>query len=139
MESIGELRTICQQQKSEGKDFPLHFGYGIHRFLSIYITRFLLLTVPRVSPNFISLAMIVVSIMGALLLSRQSLGLQAWGILIIYLGFLLDKVDGEIARYRQHFTAVGVYLDEIYHLIVPSLVLVAFVYGSSPALGDTSL
>ncbi len=114
METICELREICQSQKINKPKFLLAIGYTWHRRLSIYITYILLSIFPRITPNTISFSMIIVSIIGCTSLLPGIRNLSIAGMLIVYLGFLLDKCDGEVARYKKINTLRGVYLDELY-------------------------
>jgi phosphatidylglycerophosphate synthase len=126
MESIKELKIRCQEQKTTGKDFNLMLGYLAHRRISIYLTKFLLVVWPSIRPDFVSLMMIFVGLGGAVLLSFSEFSVAFFGVLLVYFSFLLDKVDGEIARYKQVFSLRGIYLDELYHILIPSFLLVSF-------------
>ncbi len=127
MESIKELKNICQRGKRE-KNFLLMKGYIFHRNISIYITKALLILFPKVKPNSVSLLMIFISLLGCVFLLYSSFIIQITGICLVYFGFILDKVDGEIARYKNIFSLQGVYLDELYHLVIPNFVLIAFLF-----------
>jgi len=127
MESIAELKIKCQSEK-KNKNFLLASGYFFHRNISIYITRFLLIVFPRIKPNQVTFFLILISILGALLLASSNFSYQLIGILLVYFGFILDKVDGEVARYKELITLQGGYLDELYHFIVPSFLLFGFLY-----------
>lgn len=134
MESIKELREICQKQKMTDKNFPLAYGYLFHRRISIYITRFFLASFPSITPSAIGALMICLSLAGA---AGIAFGVSAMaevaGIALVYFGFLLDKVDGEIARYKKVFPLRGMYLDEIYHAVVPAALVFAFLRQSPSA------
>jgi len=126
MESIKELRKICQSNKLKNRYFLSRFGYLWHRKISIYITRFLLIFFPSITPNFVSVMMIVISLIGASFLFCGNYLNSLLGIFLVYIGFLLDKCDGEISRYKKNSSLRGVYLDELYHLIVPAILIISF-------------
>lgn len=128
MESIKELRKICQEQKTIGKNFALAKGYLFHRRFSIYLTKFFLIFFPFIKPNFISFLMILASLSGFVFLVVYEGGYWPLGIFLFYFGFLLDRVDGEVARYKKSFPLRGVYLDEIYHVATPVLLLFGTMY-----------
>lgn len=128
MESIAELREKCQGQKKD-KNFLSAKGYFFHRGISIYITKFLLTIFLKIRPNQVTFFFILVSIIGAVLLLNSNLYWQVLGIFLVYFGFLLDKVDGEIARYKQIFSLRGIYLDEIYHFLIPNILVFTFLYS----------
>ena len=131
METIEELKEICQPHRK--KDHPRDFGYLKHRELSIYITRAILKVAgQKVRPNHLSLFNIL---FGLILLSLIALtedkSLFLVLLFLFYFSFLLDKVDGEIARYRNIVTLRGTYLDEIYHLFVQNGLILAIAINHS--------
>jgi phosphatidylglycerophosphate synthase len=65
---------------------------------------------------------------GAALLSFLELRLNLLGFCLLYLAFLLDKVDGEIARYRRVESLRGMLLDRFHHRLVEPLVFLAVAY-----------
>ena len=112
--SIREYRDICQKGKLQKKDVP--FFYKVHRLWSIYITI-----------AFLKLGMCADTVtMLSFCTGAAALGLLcvpypwffAAGCLVYYFSFLLDKCDGEVARYTGVFSARGVYLDELYHFLI---------------------
>jgi len=125
MENITQLKEICQTQK-RGKKLPIWFGYTLHRDISIYITKFFLMTFPRVKPDQITVMMLIISMIGMYFIYQGDFWSRVVGVTLVYLGFLLDKVDGEIARYKKIFSYRGIYLDEIYHMLVPPAFLFFF-------------
>lgn len=132
MESIKELKEICQKQKTLDKKFASAFGYLFHRRISIYITKFFLTVFPEIKPNAVGAMMIAFSLAGVVAIAfGASYGAQIIGIVLVYFGFLLDKVDGEIARYKKMFPLRGMYLDEIYHAAVPSALMFGFLHKTS--------
>ena len=54
------------------------------------------------------------------------------------LSFLLDKVDGEIARYQKRITVKGLYLDEVYHLFVQNGLILAIGVNRFLVNGDNA-
>src|SRR5438552_2506688 len=112
------LRAICQSGKEQDPAW-----YFIHRRWSIYVTWALLHT--KVTPNQISLLMMACGILGAALLVPHSGAANAAGFVVLYLAFLLDKVDGEVARYRGVASPKGLLLDRLHHLGVEPLVFLA--------------
>jgi phosphatidylglycerophosphate synthase len=142
MSSIRELTDKTQADK-RAKSFPLMWGYSWHRNISIYLTWFLLKIFPRIKPQQVSCLMIVIGLVGALAIllgpNFTSKALVISGFLAIYLSFLLDKSDGEIARFKHIYPLRGVYLDELYHTLVPISMLIAVyfmnVLGSLRGMG----
>ena len=109
------------------------------RFFSIYITRFL---IPLgISANQVSLLMIITGILASCFFLSSSAVLFLLGALLLQLWYLLDNVDGEVARYR-HFQRTGsmvidkkdsllegMYYDMINHYIVNLLVPTTIGFG----------
>jgi len=121
MTSIKKLRDITQKGKVMGRERPWLYK-TLQRGPSIYITALLLKT--RLSPNTVSAISIFVGIAGSVVLVFPATYWLFAGIILCYLNILLDKVDGELARYKQNFSLRGVFLDEINHLVVPALFFV---------------
>jgi phosphatidylglycerophosphate synthase len=104
------LKKICHDEKSDQPGW-----YFIHRNVSIRITKHLIRY--DIKPNQVSVLMILVGSLGSLFLGSRLYVLNFAGIFILYLSFLLDKVDGEIARYKKAFSANGIVIDWLYHRI----------------------
>lgn len=126
MESTKELRVKLQTNV---------LGHPIlQRVLSIYITRFLLLT--NVTANQVSAAMIVAGVISGVVIA---FGYIWAGLALIYISLLLDAVDGEIARYRKTFSLRGIYLDLVYHLVVFVVFFLGLVFAVSGVWTDPNL
>jgi hypothetical protein len=110
--SIRRLRVICQAEKLRRPDDLTRK----HRALSIYATWFLIRT--PVTADQVTGLSIATGLVAAVLLALPGLGPGLGGCALLYVSFLLDQVDGEVARYRKKTSLRGVYLDEIRHLVV---------------------
>jgi hypothetical protein len=113
---IGELRKIAQGAKSHRAEWQ----YRIHRKLSVYLTWALLHT--PLTANQTSLLAFASGLIGAAMVLYGDSRWAWFGLVCFYGYFLLDKVDGEIARYRQQQSLRGVCLDYVGHLAIPPLV-----------------
>jgi phosphatidylglycerophosphate synthase len=133
--NFSEFKRESQSQKVNKQLPPSYFGYSWHRELSARLSYFLLRVFPGVTPNNISLLMILVGVLGCLLLLGESIEFTVVGILLVYLSFILDKVDGEIARYKNLQTLRGKYLDELYHALVTPLFIFCFFIQQAYLLG----
>ena len=107
---ISELREICQSCKF-ARD--RRWWRILWRKISIYITWILLHT--AITANQLSAVAILLVIVGTTLLTFTSPVIALCGGLAYLIYHLLDKVDGEVARYYEKFSIVGVYLDELGH------------------------
>ncbi|PLX26226.1 hypothetical protein C0580_00330 [Candidatus Parcubacteria bacterium] len=111
------------QAGKEAKISSSGFMYRWQRGLSIKISWLLIKIFPGIRANHVSVFNIILT------LSIFLLSFWAWDfgpfymvlIQLILLNFtsVLDKVDGEIARYKETFTQQGVYYDLTYHFFYP--------------------
>lgn len=118
MERPEELRTVCQAGKLSEPPW-----YVVHRRISIYLTWALLHT--PATPNHVTFLMMVLGAAGAVLLASPSFAVNLAGFALLYLSFLLDKVDGEMARYRAVESPRAILLDRFHHLVIEPAVLFA--------------
>ena len=112
-ENIKELRKICQGDKGKGRGI-LYFIFC--RSLSIYVTKLLLKT--KITPNQITIFSILAGMIGVILIFLNTVPTTIIGLILIYLWLFLDKVDGEIARYKKLQSIQGIYLDQIAHMLI---------------------
>lgn len=107
---ILELREICQSGKfARDKRWFRVFW----RKLSIYMTWVLLHT--GITANQVTVISILLALVATVLLAFPSHMIALCGALVYLIYHMADKIDGEIARYYQKFSIVGVYLDELGH------------------------
>ncbi|MEO6461921.1 MAG: CDP-alcohol phosphatidyltransferase family protein, partial [Candidatus Eisenbacteria bacterium] len=97
--------------------------YRIHRHLSIHLTRGALAL--GLVANHASLGMMACGLAGAALLVPASPALNVLGFAVLYPAFLLDKVDGELARLQGTQNLRGVFLDRMHHRLVEPCLFVA--------------
>jgi phosphatidylglycerophosphate synthase len=85
------------------------------RRVSPYLTR--ALTGTPVTPNVVTWAMIGAGLLAALALTLRGLGGAILAALLIQCQILFDCSDGELARWRDQKSPVGVYLDRVGHYL----------------------
>ena len=110
-ESIKELRKICQD-----KGFKEKLLYRIYRVFSIYLTKVLLVT--KISANQVTALAIIFSFLSMGMIAFGDYPLKVGGGALYLFAFLLDFVDGEIARFQKKCSQVGVWLDGVSHNLV---------------------
>lgn len=127
--SIAELRDIAQSSKSDQR-----FIYRVFRIISIRITWVLLHT--PVTANQVTVISLLVGVAGLvfLALSDPLTALVGCGLLIVY--HILDRVDGEVARFRKKHSLYGIYLDNLGHYVTGAGLLIALAYRLAPAVSD---
>src|SRR5438309_330896 len=99
--TIRELKPLAHA----GKDVDPGW-YRVHRRVSIYLTWALIRT--GIRPNTLSVIMLGLGIVGAALLAARPASWNLVGFALLYFTFLLDKVDGEIARLTHTQSARGI-------------------------------
>jgi phosphatidylglycerophosphate synthase len=118
--SIAELRAVAQPARIFERNSGEHWAGRLYvRRYSPYLTRLLLRT--RLSPNQVTGAMIVVGVLAAALLTLPGVLPAVGVVLLIQLQILLDCSDGELARWREQYSPVGIYLDRFGHYLTETL------------------
>lgn len=118
--SVNELRPIAQGAKTEA---DRRWIYRIFRAASIYVTWALLHT--RVTPNQVTILSLVAAAGGLVLVAFPGAVLAITGCLLLLGYHLLDRVDGELARYWRRYSLLGVYLDNAGHYLTGGGLLIA--------------
>jgi len=110
MESIKELRKICQE-----KGFEEHVTIKFFRVFSIYITRAFIAF--NIGANTTTLIGVIFAIIGGYFYLNGGFLLGSF----LFLAFMVfDVVDGEIARYRKSSSSFGEWIDTTAgHLVYP--------------------
>jgi phosphatidylglycerophosphate synthase len=108
MPTIKQIKEKVKKKYWSNAQRQLHIlGYPITKlFLSL-----------GVSPNTVTLMWIFVQIIGALIISTGNYIYMVIGVFIFNLSFVLDAVDGQIARYINQTSLVGYYYDKLAHFI----------------------
>ena len=114
--SIAELRAATQPASIFARNSGEHWAGRLYvRRLSPYLTRMLLRT--RITPDGVTGLMIVAGLAAAAMLTIPGLGGAIGAAVLIQLQILLDCSDGELARWLDRRSPVGVYLDRIGHWV----------------------
>ncbi|MFH0732455.1 MAG: CDP-alcohol phosphatidyltransferase family protein [Candidatus Omnitrophota bacterium] len=124
MESISQLRTICQKPREQ---YDVWYGKFVARRFSIYITRVFLAM--NLTPNTATSIFLLTGIVACVFFTEGSKIGAFTAALFLQLWYILDHVDGEIARYRNTSTVTGIYYDNICHYIIHPLVFIGIGYG----------
>ena len=96
------------------------YGYYFIRPFSLYLT-YLSLRL-GLTANQVTVMQGVVGLAGSVCLAGPSSTCLLLGIALLQFGFVLDNVDGEIARFRSQVSITGKYLDTIGHeLVIPTM------------------
>ena len=132
METISELRNICQKPKIESREA---IGFNYHGFMkrcelriSIYFTWIFLRL--GISANTVTILSFIFCIIGGFLLSSRSIWIVVLGIVFFYIYSLLDHSDGDIARYNKQSSILGTFLDWYVHLLRDAAMFTGLAIGS---------
>jgi phosphatidylglycerophosphate synthase len=122
--SVAELRAVTQPAALFARNSGEHWAGKLYmRRFSPYLTRPLLRT--RVTPNAVTWLMMVVGLAAAGVLTLPGLAAAAGALVLVQFQLLLDCVDGEMARWLDKRSPVGVYLDQIAHHLTETALLIA--------------
>jgi phosphatidylglycerophosphate synthase len=124
MPTVAELRAATQPASIFARNSGEHWAGRLYmRRLSPYLTRLLLRT--GISANGVTGLMIAAGLAAAAVLSLPGVLAAAGAVLLIQLQLLLDCSDGEVARWRDQQSPIGVYLDRIGHWLTEAALPIA--------------
>lgn len=132
MNRMNEWRRVAQAGKEHDPAW-----YRVHRRISIYLTWAMLKL--GLEANQVSGLMMVLGVAGALLVATPSPLRNALGFVLFYAAFLLDKVDGEMARLRRAPSARGILLDRFHHRIVEPTLFAAAAFHEVRLTGSADV
>lgn len=121
--SWSELRRVCQTPVRDTNDVA-GLLYGDHA--SLPITK--LMVDLRLSPDLASIGFFVCGLTGAVLQAADGvLAAVASALLVLY--YVLDCVDGEVARFQRVCDVKWGYFDFLFHMLVKPLVFCGVAVG----------
>jgi len=129
-EDIKELRRICQLPR---RAHDTWYGTHVCRKVSIYITRAALRV--GISADFVTLVFLLIGVVACIFFTLGTDTGFLIGIALLHLWYLVDHVDGEIARYRRQETVTGVYFDKIVHYLIHPSVFFSLGWGVYKDIG----
>lgn len=121
--SIAELRAVAQAGVIERRSAEHWAGRLYMRAISAHVTRQLVTT--RITPNTLTVGMIIVGLVAAVFVGLPSLWTAVVAAVLVQVYLLLDCVDGEVARWKRITSAAGVYLDRLGHHVVEGAIVLA--------------
>ena len=122
--SIAELRAATQPASIFARNSGEHWAGKLYmRRVSPYLTRLLIRT--PLTPNGVTWLMIAVGFAAAGVLTLPGLWPVVGVVVLIQLQLLLDCSDGELARWRNVSSPVGIYLDRMAHNLTEAVLPVA--------------
>jgi hypothetical protein len=128
-----ELREVCQRPVRAGNDVA-GLLFGDHA--SLLVTK--LFVDLRLSPNYASIGFLLCGLAGAALqCGRGAWALAASVLLVLY--YVLDCVDGEVARWQKVVNTHWGYFDYLFHMLIKPLVFLGVAVGCRGELGGTAV
>lgn len=125
MENLKELKDICQ--KPDYKTRGNWMARNITRDMALPLS-WLILHTPATA-NHVTFISLIVGLAGGYMFSVGTPFAFLLGALLIQLWYLLDHVDGHIARYKGQSSLTGVYFDYITHYIVHAAIFIGIGAG----------
>jgi len=118
MESLKELNSICQ--KPRYKEVGNWMVRHILRDAALPIT-WLLLHTP-ITANQVTTLSLVIGLLGMVCVSAPATSSFLLGVVLIQVWYLLDHVDGQIARYRKTASLTGRFFDFMTHHVIHGVI-----------------
>ena len=128
-----ELREVCQRPVRDGNDVAgLLFGdHASLVFTKVFVDL-------RLSPNYASVGFLICGLIGAVLQVTTS----AWaltGAILLVLYYVLDCVDGEVARWQRVVNVHWGYYDYLFHMLIKPLAFFGIGLGTFGEIGSVWL
>ena len=122
--TIAQLREVTQPPSVRSRAAAEHWvAHAYLRDISPYLTRILLRA--GFSANGVTWLMIISAGAAAAVTAWPTLSAAILVVILVQLQMLLDCCDGEVARWRQTSSPVGVYLDRVGHYVAECGIAVA--------------
>ena len=123
--TIKEIREVSQPASVTGRSTSEHWVADLYqRRISPYLTRILLRT--PITANGVTWLMIIVGAsIGPALLIQGWVGI-ALALFLSHLQMLIDCCDGEVARWRETKSPMGIFLDKLGHYVAEGLIPICF-------------
>jgi hypothetical protein len=137
-ESIKELRIICQESRYNDEGGMHWFERNFYRRISIYFTKIFLKI--GISANQATLLSLISALFGGLFLIFATNILYLFiSALFFILCLVLDRVDGEIARYNKSTSKFGKHFDFMVGTFVHAYILACMTFGAYNVLHDPTI
>lgn len=126
------IREWREKLQAPRRPYDTWYGRHVMRFFSVYLTVFFS-RLPFVTPSVVTLLSVAAGLAGAACWAVS----RAWeGALLLNLWYLLDHVDGELARLKGKTSVTGLYFDTVANALVMPASLAALGVGlGRPWLG----
>ncbi|MGW4423652.1 CDP-alcohol phosphatidyltransferase family protein [Streptosporangium sp. NPDC004631] len=89
------------------------------------------------TPNAVTGISVGLALLAAIWFSAGTRPAQIAGAVLLYLSFVLDCVDGQLARYTRAFSPLGAWLDATFDRVKEYVVYVGLAFGYAAGLDDS--
>jgi len=100
---------------------------SINKKISFPITKYLVKT--NLTPNMITLAALLIGLIGCLMLISSSWSVRIFGALLLQFNSIIDGCDGEVARLKVASSKVGAWFDTISDDVLNNMMFVCLYVG----------
>jgi phosphatidylglycerophosphate synthase len=114
-QSFKEFKQLIQGKKLEGRKRRNDWWHFPFSFISKYITWVLAKT--PITANFITIFGCIIGLFGLLFIGFGNSFFIILGFILLYLYYLSDEMDGEVARAKNQVSLKGIYYDQVCHFI----------------------
>lgn len=125
---MGTVAALREKLQAPRRSHDTFYGKYVMRKLSIYLT--ILFSKTSIAPSGVTLLSILVGWLGCW---RLFGGDWRLGVLLINGWYLLDHVDGELARLKNQVSLTGLFFDTFANVIVPTPVFMFIGIGLTKA------
>lgn len=119
--NINELRKLIQKPKHEEELYAWYVMRRVSIYVSLFLAKF------PITPNQITILSLLFGLCGATILILGGILRLKWlvflGSLFFQTWYLLDCVDGELARLKKIFSEIATILDHIVHYLIDFFVI----------------
>jgi phosphatidylglycerophosphate synthase len=116
------MRKLERKSVIKYSDFISNYFY---QQIAFFLTKYIYKT--NVTPNQITLLSLFMGLLSALFIYKNHTVL---GVIFLNISFILDCLDGQIARVKNMQSDFGMWLDNISDRIVENVVVIAIIFGN---------
>ncbi len=93
----------------------------------------------RITPNQLTISSFIVASIGCFGFAIGTRSAVVFGLILVQISYVLDCADGQMARYKQQFSAFGGWLDQMSDRIKEFLIYFSLAYGFTRYHLDVSI
>ncbi len=124
LKDMSKLREVCQLPRAQ---YDMWYQRTITRKLSMYITVFFLRM--GINANTATVIFAISGIISGLFFAVGGRFGLLCGVFMLQAWYILDHVDGEIARFNEESSFTGIYFDYMTHYIVHPIIFLGLGIG----------